>query len=86
MTAITQSSACTDDALTQRVTEALWSHPWLVPADIAVRVENGCLRVSGQVMSEMEMTCLNEVLDEAFLGQTVDNQVAVRSVPLAQAA
>jgi osmotically-inducible protein OsmY len=73
----TAVSARIDDNIAQRVLEALWSHPWIVPSHVDIRVEDGLLTLNGQVTSALELIAIEEVLEAISCVDRMENRLEV---------
>jgi osmotically-inducible protein OsmY len=79
--------SCADEVLAQRVLEAIWSHPWLTPTDVDVRVEDGVVVLGGQIATTMDIAMIEGVLAALPGVEDVENQLRVLATErLAQAA
>lgn len=70
-----RTSACADDNIAQRVLEALWSHPAIMPSDIEIMVRGRALTLTGRVTSTAELDAIEDVLDALTCAGRIDNRI-----------
>lgn len=66
-----------DDNIADRVTEALWNHPFMPAADICVHVFDGMVTLSGEVASETERTAIGRLVADLGCVERLVNAIRV---------
>lgn len=77
---IKMTNACIDENIAERITQALWSNPFLDPTGISIKVVAGHIVLSGKVDSEQEIEIARDVLDDLYCcdDAIIDLEVAAR--------
>jgi len=66
-----------DDNIADRVTEALWNHPFMPAAGICVHVFDGTVMLSGEVASEAERTAIGRLVADLVCVEGLTNALTI---------
>lgn len=80
------ATSATDDNIAERVTQALWTNPFLDPSTITVAVRNGVVTLAGSVDGQDALAAVFETLDDLYCCDTVVNRLLVVQSELSTAA
>lgn len=69
-----------DDNITCRVTEALWSDPFVPASEISVHVFNGTVMLTGEVSSETQRLAIGRLVSDLICVEGVTNAITVTDV------
>ena len=65
------TDACIDENIAERVTQALWSNPFIDPAGISIEVVAGQVVLGGTVETAQEIRVAREILDDLYCCEDV---------------
>lgn len=69
-----------DDNIANRVTEALWSDPFVPASDICVHVFDGRVMLTGEVASETQRIAVGRLVADLICVEGLTNAITVTNV------
>lgn len=65
------TNACIDENIAERVTQALWSNPFIDPTGVSIKVAAGQVVLGGTVCTAQEIEVAREILDDLYCCEDV---------------
>lgn len=71
---------CIDDNIADRVTEAIWSDPFVPAVDVCVHVFDGTVMLTGEVGSEAQRIAIGRLVVDLICVERLTNAITVTDV------